>query len=107
MAMVTDLMHSFLMECMEQCAWRHQSYREKCEQFSLHITQLRGRDMEPAQIFSTLWPSIKSLLDGRTEVALCALHFNLIEEHVSTNKSIKKARQMLEEQVLQTELKVT
>ena len=93
MPMVTDLMHSYLMKCMEQCAWRDAAFRAQCEQFSLHVTQLRGRDMEPAQIFSTLWPSIKSLLDGRSPVALCALHYNLIEEHVSTNNSIKKARQ--------------
>ena len=93
MSMVTDLMHSFLMKCMEQCAWRSEAYRQQCEQFSLHITQLRGRDMEPAHVFSTLWSSIKALLDGRSQVALSALHFNLIEDHVSTNNSIKKAKQ--------------
>jgi hypothetical protein len=92
MSMVTDLMHSFLMKCMEQCAWRSEAHRQQCEQFSLHVTQLRGRDMEPAQIFSTLWPSIKSLLDGRSPVALCALHYSLIEEHVNANNSIKKSK---------------
>ena len=93
MSMVTDLMHSFLMKCMEQCAWRNAAFRAQCEQFSLHVTQLRGRGMGPAHIFPTLWPPIKALLDGRSQVALSALHFNLIEDHVSTNNSIKKAKQ--------------